>query len=290
MIYGMHMVDKIVIPAAGLGQRLLTVTKELPKEMLPIYALDNRGELCIKPLFEQIFNQSYLEGFRKYCIIVGKQKRAIEDHFTPDNDFLKQLNSKNCGVKDLKIFYDHISNSTINWTNQLGNFGFGHAVLMAETFVGSDEFVVEAGDTLILSKNKLPLAKIKESKLKEKYDATILIQEVEDPRRYGVVSFKEKNGEIILTKVVEKPQKPESNFIIQPIYHFKPSIFTMLKAIKFGKRELQLTDGIQKLIQKGGTVKGILLKKSDIVIDIGTPESFWVAQKLSYKYVSLSPK
>src|SRR5690348_17301161 len=207
----MPTVDKIVIPAAGLGQRLLTVTKELPKEMLPVFALDNNNNICIKPLFEQIFNQSYLTGFRKYCIIVGKQKRAIEDHFTPDYSFLREINNKKKSVaKDLEIFYDRISKSTINWTNQLGNFGFGHAVLMAETFVGNDEFIVEAGDTLILSKNNLPLSKIRESKLAGKYDASILIQEVEDPRRYGVVSFTEQNGEIIITKVVEKPKKPES--------------------------------------------------------------------------------
>ncbi len=287
----MSKVDKIVVPAAGLGQRLLTVTKELPKEMLPIFALDHNGEICIKPLFEQIFNQSYQVGFRKFCIIVGKQKRAIEDHFTPDYAFLKEINFKKKSVaKDLEIFYNGVSNSTINWTNQLGNFGFGHAVLMAETFVGNDEFVVEAGDTLILSNNKVPLQKIRESELKGKYDATILIQEVEDPRRYGVVSFKEKNGEIIITKVVEKPTKPESNFIIQPIYHFKPSIFEMLKQIKFGKKELQLTDGIQRLIQKGGTVKGILLKKTDVVLDVGTPDSFWATQRLSYKYANLSPR
>lgn len=287
----MLMVNKIVIPAAGLGQRLLTVTKELPKEMLPIYALSNDGEICIKPLFEQIFNQSYLVGFRKFCVIVGKQKRIIEDHFTPDYSFLKEINYKKKSVaKDLEIFYDRISKSTINWTNQLGNFGFGHAVLMAETFVGNDDFVVEAGDTLILSKNKLPLEKIRESKLDGKYDATILIQEVEDPRRYGVVSFKEKGGEIIITKVVEKPKKPESNFIIQPIYHFTPSIFSILKEIKFGNKELQLTDGIQRLIQRGGKVKGIMLKKTDIVLDVGTPESFWTTQRLSYKHVSLSPR
>ena len=63
----MGMVDKIIIPAAGLGQRLLTVTKELPKEMLPVFSLDCKGNLCIKPLFEQIFNQCFLAGFRKYC-------------------------------------------------------------------------------------------------------------------------------------------------------------------------------------------------------------------------------
>ena len=62
-------VDKIIIPAAGLGTRLLTVSKELPKEMLPIFTLDCDNKLCVKPLFETIFNQSFKLGFRKFCFI-----------------------------------------------------------------------------------------------------------------------------------------------------------------------------------------------------------------------------
>lgn len=278
-----------MITAGGLGTRLMTLTKEIPKEMLPVYSIDKKGNLCVKPLIEQIFHQSFSLGIRKFSIIVGKQKRTIEDHFTPDNLSVNKTQSKTNSInKELKIFYDRISKSTIHWINQLGNHGFGHATLMAETFVGDDNFIVQAGDTLILSKKNPPLKKIIDSKLENKYDATILVRKVKDPRRFGVASLVKKNGEYIVTKVVEKPKKPQGNMAIMPIYKFNPSIFSVLKQINYGKNELQLTDGIQKLIEKGGTVKAIILDKSDIVLDVGTPYSFYEAQKISMKYLKLN--
>jgi len=322
---------KTVITAGGIGTRLLTATKEIPKEMLPIYALDYKGDICMKPLFEQIFHQAFVMGIRKYCVIVGKQKRTIEDHFTPDFLFIDNMLAKqNAVVNDLKILYNRIAESSIHWVNQLGTHGFGHAVLMAETFVGNDEFIVLAGDTLILSKSKSPIRKIIDTKLEGEYDAAILvrkvsdprafgvatlstenneliikkvvekpkhpetniaiIRKVSDPRAFGVATLSTENNELIIKKVVEKPKHPETNIAIMPVYRFKPSIFSMLKQIKYGKNELQLTSGIQKLIDNGGKVKAIMLTESDIVLDVGTPHSFYEAQQLSMKNVKLNPR
>ena len=279
---------KTVITAGGLGTRLMTLTKEIPKEMLPVYSVDRRKNLYVKPLIEQIFHQSFSLGIRNFAIIVGKQKRTIEDHFTPDNLSFNRIKSKRSLDTELKKFYDRISKSTIHWINQLGNNGFGHAVLMAETFVGNDSFIVQAGDMLILPKKNHPLKKIINSKLENKYDAVILVQKVKDPRHFGVASLIKENGEYIVKKVVEKPKKPEGNMAMIPIYKFNHSIFEMLKQINYEKKELQLTDGIQKLIKKGGTVKAIVLDKSDIVLDVGAPYSFYEAQNLSMKYLKLN--
>lgn len=282
---------KTVITAGGIGTRLLTATKEIPKEMLPIYALDYKGDICMRPLFEQIFHQAFALGIRKYCVIVGKQKRTIEDHFTPDFLFIdKMLAKQNAVVNDLKILYSRIAESSIHWVNQLGTHGFGHAVLMAETFAGNNEFIVLAGDTLILSKSKSPLQKIIDTKLEGEYDAAILVRKVLDPRAFGVATLSKENNELIVKKVVEKPKHPETNIAIMPVYRFKPSIFSMLKEIKYDKNELQLTSGIQKLIDNGGKIKAIMLTKSDIVLDVGTPHSFYEAQQLSMKNVKLSPR
>ena len=81
---------KAVIPVAGLGTRLLTATKVQPKEMLPVFAKEG-GELCIKPLVQLVFEQLFDFGIREFCFVVGRGKRAIEDHFTPDSDYLKRL-------------------------------------------------------------------------------------------------------------------------------------------------------------------------------------------------------
>src|ERR1700740_1182153 len=83
---------KAVIPVAGLGTRLLTATKVQPKEMLPVFARES-GELCIKPLVQLVFEQLFDFGIREFCFVVGRGKRTIEDHFSPDDDYLKRLST-----------------------------------------------------------------------------------------------------------------------------------------------------------------------------------------------------
>ena len=68
------MIKKIVIPAAGLGSRLLPITKEMPKEMMPIF-LKTNDQIIVKPLIHALFEKFFQLGIREYCIIVGKQDR-----------------------------------------------------------------------------------------------------------------------------------------------------------------------------------------------------------------------
>ncbi|MEW6604823.1 MAG: sugar phosphate nucleotidyltransferase, partial [Thermoproteota archaeon] len=151
----MKAVSKVVIPAAGLGTRLLSATKEQPKEMLPIFSKTENGELCVKPVLQLIYEQLFDFGFRNFYFIVGRNKRAIEDHFTPDRDFIDSLNrkGKSSHAKELARFYEKLSLSSIVWINQSAPLGFGHAVLMAKNLVKDDPFLVHAGDTIISSKN-----------------------------------------------------------------------------------------------------------------------------------------
>src|ERR671918_1570717 len=85
---------KAVIPVAGLGTRMLPFTKELPKEMLPVYAKCKSDHIAVKPIVQMIFEQLYDVGFREFCFIVGRGKRVIEDHFTI-NDSLRNLSHGN---------------------------------------------------------------------------------------------------------------------------------------------------------------------------------------------------
>jgi UTP--glucose-1-phosphate uridylyltransferase len=270
-------VRKIVIPAAGSGTRLLPATKEIPKEMMPLFFKD-KNNIIVKPLIQKLYEQYFSLGIRDYCFIVGKQKRSIEDHFTPNNDLLTNLSSTNKTKKELNIFYSKLKKSKIFWVNQYEPKGFGDAVLCAESFVGNDDFIVSAGDTLIQS-DKLILDKVFNSKLNGKNDAVLLLKEVSDPRRFGVATLKKNKNEFIVNNVEEKPKKPKSNLSIVAVYRFRPSIFDALKQIKKNKNELQLTDGIQKLIEQKGKIKAVLLDPKDNVIDIGTPESYLEAIK-----------
>ena len=80
------MLKKVVIPVAGRGTRLLPTTKVQPKEMLPVFS-SSKGNILLKPMVQLIFEQLFDFGVRDFCFIVGKEKRAIKDHFSlkPDS-------------------------------------------------------------------------------------------------------------------------------------------------------------------------------------------------------------
>ena len=267
------MIRKIVIPAAGLGTRLLPITKEIPKEMMPLFLRDKNGEVMVKPLIQVIFEQFFQQGLREYCVIVGRQKRIIQDHFTIDEEFLKNFEKKSKYKQDLKNFYLMLNKSKIFWAEQSEPRGFGDAVKYSESFVGNDDFLVIAGDTLIPKGNKI-IKKLMNTKLKGKNDAILLLKEVPDPRRFGVAVINKIKNKTIITNVEEKPKNPKSNFSIVALYRFRPSIFTALRETQNDQKELQLTDAIQKLIDFGGNISAILLNENNSVIDIGTADSY----------------
>ena len=267
------MIRKIVISAAGLGTRLLPITKEIPKEMMPLFLRDKNSEVMVKPLIQVIFEQFFQQGLREYCIIVGRQKRIIQDHFMIDEEFLKKFEKKSEYKQDLKNFYSMLNKSKVFWAEQSEPRGFGDAVKYSESFVGNDDFLVIAGDTLIPKGDKV-IKKLMNAKLKGKNDAILLLKEVPDPRRFGVAVINQTKNKDIITNVEEKPKNPKSNLSIVALYRFGPSIFKALNEIRSGQKELQLTDAIQKLIDWGGNVSAIHLNENDHVIDIGTADSY----------------
>ena len=265
------MIRKIVIPAGGLGTRLLPITKEIPKEMMPLFLHGKNGEIIVKPLIQIIYEKFFKFGLREYCIIVGKQKRTIEDHFKSNQEFLKNFNKNSNFRTDLEKFYFMLNKSKISWVNQPNPKGFGDAVKHAKSFVGNEDFLVTAGDTLLPTGDRI-IKKLLKSKLKEKNDAIILLKKVKNPKRFGVAVVNKNKMEVI--NVEEKPEYPKSNLSIVALYRFRPSIIKALNEIKPKKTELQLTSGIQKLIDWGGNVSSIILDNKDEVIDIGTGESY----------------
>jgi UTP-glucose-1-phosphate uridylyltransferase len=147
------LIKKAVIPITGLGTRLLPITKELPKEMLPIGALMKNEQTCLKPMLQAIFEQLYVVGFREFAFVVGRGKRAIEDHFSPDEDFIKYLRNKNKEdlAEELQEFYQKINNSNMVFINQPKPRGFGDAVAREALFTVNENFLMQADDDLIIS-------------------------------------------------------------------------------------------------------------------------------------------
>jgi len=284
------MTEKIVIPVAGLGTRLLSATKEQPKEMLPVFAQDRHGILSVRPLVQLVFEQLFDFGFRKFFFVVGRGKRAIEDHFTSDQGFLRRLSNraKNSQAAELEFFYDKVQASTIVWVHQPAPKEFGHAVLRVESLLGAEPFLVHAGDTYIMSRIPTVLERLVTKHVKGSADATLTLQEVSDPRQYGVAEVDEAEKDDLRVKsVTEKPAKPRSNLAIMPLYTFSSVIFEALRVTLPDRGgEIQLTDAIHKLIETGHEVRAIKLREEDMRLDIGTPENYWHAVSLSYRRAS----
>jgi len=271
------MIKKAIIPAAGLGTRLLPATKEQPKEMLPILVKDTNGRLHLKPFLQIVFEQLYDSGFREVCFIVGRGKRSIEDHFTVDKNFMEYLKNKNRieHLGALADFYEKVENSTIAFANQPQPLGFADAVYRAKFFSGDEDFVVHAGDDLILSrKNYMQRLIFVFSGYKA--DAAFFVQKVKDPTKYGVVTGEKiTNGVYHVKQIIEKPPKPPSKLAVVAIYVFNPKIYQAIEKVEPGiNNEIQLTDAIRVLINERDAVYGVELNSDEKRIEIGDPASY----------------
>jgi len=277
-------VTKVVITAAGKGTRLLPFTKEMPKEMMPIFSSMFTKKKVVLPLLQYIYEQLYFMGFRDYCFVVGREKRSIEDHFTPHETYLRELAGDY--KKIITKFYQKLENSHVVWVNQNRPLGFGDAVRRAERYVGNEDFIVHAGDVTILSKSKHPISRLIETaKRNPDAKAILLCKKIKDFKRYGVPAVERLSNNLFNVRgVVEKPDRPKSDFGILPLYYFKADIFSSIKKIKPGKgKEFQLTDGIQNLIKEKQKVLAITLNKNEEEIDVGTVESYQKSQEITFR-------
>ena len=275
---------KIVITAAGKGTRLLPFTKEMPKEMMPIFSNVFTNKKVVLPLLQYVYEQLYSMNFRDYCFVVGREKRSIEDHFTPHETYLRDLVGDY--KKVMSKFYQKLENSHLVWINQNRPLGFGDAVRRTERYVGKEDFIVHAGDVTILSNSKHPVLRLMETAKKNPdVKAILLCKKVRNSKRYGVPTVNRLSNNLFNVKeVVEKPDKPKSEFGILPLYYFRSDIFSSLKKIKPGKgKEFQLTDAIQKMIQEKQKVLAITLDKNEEEVDVGTVESYKNAQDITFR-------
>jgi len=272
------MIKKVVIPAAGLGTRLLPATKEQPKEMLPIFVRGVNGKLCLKPLLQIIYENLYDFGFREFCFLTGRGKRSIEDHFTLDNVFIKYLKSRNkLGLAyELEAFYEKVRRSHITFINQPEPKGFGDAVYRAKSFTGREAFLVHAGDNLIMSKENQYLLNLMGVLDKYRASAAFCVEKVRDPREYGVIIGQKVADNLYrVIDVVEKPSKPPSDIAIVAVYAFRSNIYHAIeKTAPDANNEVQLTNAIQQLLNAKHLVYAVELRSEEKRIDIGTPEAY----------------
>ena len=245
-------IRKAVIPAAGLGTRVLPATKAQPKEMLVIVD---------KPALQYLVEELVAAGIEEILIITGRNKGSIENHFDYSYELEKTLEEK--GKKDLLKIVNNISEmSNIYYVRQKRPLGLGHAISCAEAFVGDEPFVVLFGDDIIYTdkdKGQSPVTKQLVEKYNELQGGTILgVQEVphENVSKYGIIKPLKKIDEktVAVEDFIEKPSIAEapSNLAALGRYVLEPEIFSYLKRTKPGKGgEIQLTDAILAMKNDG---------------------------------------
>ena len=275
---------KTVLTAAGKGTRLLPFSKEMPKEMMPIFTKPSSNQRIVIPLLQYIFEQFHSMKIRDFCFVVGRDKRSIREHFASQQSYLHGLPTDR--KKTISNFYKKLKNCNLTWVNQNKPLGFGDAVKRTEKFVMNEDFILHAGDISIISRQNHPILRLIDTAKKNPDASAILVcKKIKDAEGYGVIQTKNKSSSVYLVEgVEEKPLKPKSNLGILALYYFKPEIFSSLKKTKRGKNnEIQLTDGIQNMINDGKKVLAIPLTKHDVEIDVGTVKSYKDAQINSYK-------
>jgi len=276
-------IKKIVITAAGKGTRLFPLTKETPKEMMPIYIKSSKkAEPVLKPILHVIFDSAYDMGIRDFCFVVGRGKRSIEDHFLISENGDQEI-GKN---PEMRNYFKKLQNCSLTYVQQPSPKGFGDAVFKAKSFVNNDSFLLHAGDDAILSHKNDHLQRLEKAFLKYDADAAFLVKRIQDPREYGVVEGIELTKKIFkVINFVEKPKKPKSNLASIGIYLFKPSVFEILKKTKPDKKgEVQLADALKKIIKTGLTTIAIELNSNEKRVDVGTPESYVDCLRESYEF------
>ncbi|MBR1763086.1 MAG: UTP--glucose-1-phosphate uridylyltransferase GalU [Eubacterium sp.] len=245
----MKKVRKAIIPAAGLGTRVLPASKAIPKEMLNIVD---------KPAIQYIVEEAFNSGIEEVLIITNRGKEAIEDHF----DHAFELETKLEGVKGKEDILASVkecsSFGNIYFLRQKETGGLGHAVLCAKSFVGDEPFAVLYGDDVIISEKPVTKQLIDAYYKYEK--GVVGVKEVDSESILKYCSLKVDKmaeGNYICTDMIEKPKKEEimSNFSILGRVVMPPQIFEILESTPKGAgNELQLTDAMKTLARTEGVI------------------------------------
>ena len=263
---------KAVIPAAGIGTRLLPATKSQPKEMLPV------GR---KPVIQYVVEEVRAAGINQVLIITNQQKRAIEDHFDYDPHLLSFLSQTGKSTQDVESIGEDIEFFYVRQSNPKG---LADAIGKAEAFVNNEPFVVCLGDSIIESSSSGGmLKKLINTYQTEEANVSILFEEV-DPEavvKYGIAKPRGRIGTVFeIDDLIEKPaiEQAPSNLAIAARYVFSPKIFEFIKKTKSGRNnEIQITDSIRLMLAQGHRGFGICLDSDEKRYDIGNYKSYFEA-------------
>ena len=239
-------IRKVVIPVAGWGTRSLPATKNIPKEMLPIYN---------KPVIQYVVEEAQRAHIKDVIFVTNRDKNVIEDHFDHNlqlEDVLERA-GKLDKLEEVRRVAEMVNILSVRQKRQLG---LGHAVMCARELVGDEPFAVMVCDDLMFS--GVPgIGQLIEVAMAEKMPV-IGVMEVpwEKVSRYGIIDGEEvAPGVYRVRDMVEKPKREEapSRMAIVGRYVLTPDIFDYLEKVKPGHGgEIQLTDALQAMAKERG--------------------------------------
>ncbi len=236
-------IKKAVIPAAGFGTRFLPATKAQPKEMLSVVD---------KPLIQYSVEEAVSAGIEKIAVIISRGKSSIEDHFDSSPELERFLEKKGKfdfleevrGISNLAEFY---------YIRQKEALGLGHAILMAEGFVGDEPFAVLLPDD-IYDCEKPCIRQLMD--VYDEYKASVVVlgrTDEEGTKKYGIIKPRQISERVFhVEDLVEKPGPEEafSDLALIGRYIFDPKIFSAIKETPPDKSgEIQITDAIGILLR-----------------------------------------
>ena len=224
---------KGIILHGGHGTRLRPLTHTGPKQLLPI-ANKPMSEYCLEAIRDCNITEIAI-------IIGGVGSEKVREYYGDGEKF---------GVN-------------ITYVKQDEPRGIAHAINLCKNFIQDEKFLVFLGDNII----QKPISELKEKFENSKFDATLLLCEVDNPSRFGIADLKE--GKI--TKIMEKPDNPPTNLAVTGIYFLTPGIFKIIDNLEPSHRnEFEITDALQILLEKNDNISYDVI--TDYWKDTGTPE------------------
>ncbi len=258
---------KALIPAAGLGTRFLPATKALPKEMLLVVD---------RPAIQYVVEEGLASGADEVVIINSRDKKAIEDHFTPDPEFVALLHER--GKHAYADAVEHAGNLNVSYVYQDEALGLGHAVRCAAEKTGNEPFYVLLGDVLVPGNEMLPAMQAVSDAHGGASVIAVMPVPDEEVSRFGVIAGTEvEPGVWKIDSLVEKPPVEEAptNLAVFGRYLLSPRVMELLadgKPTVGG--EIQLTDALDAVLEEE-EMYALVVDPED-GYDTGTVES-WLA-------------